>query len=361
MYEELESERFKSLGIIVDVNSKGRMERYLRKFENVENKIKKEFWKNRRTLIIGISGYVGSSLAKKLTSLDADIYGIDKEISNTIQKLIDEGKVEFFGIDDLEKAIEISSPEVIFFEGFDVNSPKEIFENCNLLTNALKSSKKLINDCLKKFCISSSSDVYGFVMGSYEIPIRADMNELRPISLNGFKDVIDENIGKSFFYLNYNSNNYFPISIIRYFNEESVIDVENGPINNSIFSQIAKQVAEILSGKRDEIEIINGSTIRDLCHIRDTVDARLLAGEGYFFDGIVANVCSRNGISVEDFAKLALKEYNLDDVKIIKKEKKKYFLGFDCLIGHPFNFQWKPTKSVIDIIKDSVEYWRGKI
>ena len=38
--------------------------------------MKINFWKNKKILITGINGFVGSNLAKTLTQLGADVHGI---------------------------------------------------------------------------------------------------------------------------------------------------------------------------------------------------------------------------------------------------------------------------------------------
>ena len=38
--------------------------------------IQNKFWKNKKVLITGIDGFVGSNLAKKLIRLEAKVYGI---------------------------------------------------------------------------------------------------------------------------------------------------------------------------------------------------------------------------------------------------------------------------------------------
>ena len=46
--------------------------------------IQNKFWKNKRVLITGIDGFVGSNLAKKLIRLEAKVYGIVQKKKNSL-------------------------------------------------------------------------------------------------------------------------------------------------------------------------------------------------------------------------------------------------------------------------------------
>lgn len=81
-------------------------------------------WKNRRVLITGVSGFVGSYLAKYLLDNGAEVYGIIRRRADwgVPQNLIDRGiygrvkliEADLQDISSLAMALDFSEPDVIF-------------------------------------------------------------------------------------------------------------------------------------------------------------------------------------------------------------------------------------------------------
>lgn len=379
-YESKIIKELKEKGYVLDVDNDEQIKRYQEKFRDQKVEINKKFWKERKVLITGIAGFVGSSLAYKLVELNAEVYGIVRrhaipEYPN-IQELVDKNKIIIYESDlvdsgHLDNIIREIQPEIVFHEAAEsfvptsINAPAYVtHNNCVSTVNVLEALRKFAQH-LNGIYLACSSEEYGFVADINEIPVK-ETNELRPTSLYASTKVFTENVGKSYYY-----SYKLPTLPIRCFNQEGVFNVEKGPARGQRFftSVVTRQVAKVLLGETDKIIIGNPYSIRDFSHIIDTVNAHLLSiekanrGEPY-------NVCSGIGIKTGDFARLALKLYNLEDIPIMIDEKRlrpyERNLGiFDGFIGDNTKFAqktgWKPTKSVIDIIKDSVEYWRKKV
>jgi GDP-4-dehydro-6-deoxy-D-mannose reductase len=222
----------------------------------------------------------------------------------------------------------------------------------NLLEAATKEDKSI-----KGIQLACSSEQYGFVKDISELPVK-ETNELRPTSTYAATKVFTEFIGKSFFY-SYGT----PTVITRTFNQE-------GPRRGPQFftARIGTQVKDVLSGKSDNIVMGNPNSVRDFTHIHDSVRAQILAVERCE-RGQAYNICSGKGITTGDYAKLATKVWNIKvpilvDKKLLRPYERDEAL-FDGFIGDNQKFSektgWKPTQSVVDIIKDGVRFYQDPI
>ena len=75
-------------------------------------KINKNFWKNKKVLIIGSCGFKGKWLVALLTLLKAQIVGINKtKIKNTNYRFY---KSDICDLNSINKIIKFEKPEIIF-------------------------------------------------------------------------------------------------------------------------------------------------------------------------------------------------------------------------------------------------------
>jgi len=234
--------------------------------------------KNKRLLITGGAGYIGSFMVKFLgdkgffpISLDnlsngyksSVLYGdfiegdiADKEL---VKKIIERYKIEY----------------VIHFAGF-ANVKESIEKPKMYMENNFEKSKIFFETCyengVKKIIFSSSCSIYG-------IPKKNPIDEttqLLPISPYGeSKRKAEEALIN--IYKNSEDKKY---AILRYFNVAGA-DIE-GKIGemNAKNGRLIKIAAEVASGKRDKLFIYgtdyptaDGTAIRDYIHVLDLVSA----------------------------------------------------------------------------------------
>jgi CDP-glucose 4,6-dehydratase len=130
------------------------------------NKIDKNFWKYKKVLITGSTGFKGTWLVEFLKNLSCDVYGI----SNTKKRSILDQRKKFFFLNicdksKLYKVINFIKPEIIFHLAAQpivmtsYKKPDDTFNtNINGLINLLEIIKKM--DCVKSTIIVTSDKCY---------------------------------------------------------------------------------------------------------------------------------------------------------------------------------------------------------
>jgi len=358
VYKPMKFERLLSAGNLHDIES---IYRYID--EGVAPS--KAYWVDKRVLVTGLDGMVGSTIADQLISLGAHVSGTVKRHAvhhrPNIQHNLDSGSLKAYEADlcdygrtqDIIRQVE---PHAIFHQAAESFVPSSLEQpgsvvnnNCVSTVNVLEAATKY-DKSLEGIQLACSSEEYGFVKSLDELPISED-RELRPTSTYAVTKVFTEYIGKSYWYM-YRT----PTLMTRCFNQE-------GPRRGPQFftARIARQVSDCISGKADKIVMGNPNAVRDFTHVHDSAAAQILAIEKGV-RGDVYNVCSGIGMTTGYYAKLALMVYGLDvPVYIDKSLLRSYERGdnlFDGFIGSNKKFidqtGWHPKKTVVDIIRDGV-------
>ncbi|MFH0737371.1 MAG: GDP-mannose 4,6-dehydratase [Candidatus Micrarchaeota archaeon] len=359
--------RLKKSAHVIDINH---VEDYENSYKGLKSTIPDPaFWKDRRVLVTGSAGMVGSTIVDILINLGAHVHGTVKRHATqhypNLQHNLETGKLRIYEVDltdynrvtSLLKSIE---PEFIFHQAAEsfvptsIDQPAHVVENnCVSTTNILEAATKE-DKSIKGIQLACSSEQYGFVKDLDELPVK-ETNELRPTSTYATTKVFTEFIGKSYYYT-YKT----PAVMTRTFNQE-------GPRRGPQFftGRIGIQIKDILAGKTDKIVMGNPNSVRDFTHIYDSARAQVLAAETCE-RGETYNICSGYGITTGDYAKLAVAVWKIKaPIMVNKKLLRPYERGealFDGFIGDNKKFRektgWSPTLSVVDIIKDSVRFYQ---
>lgn len=322
------------------------------------------YWKDKRILITGISGFAGSHLAEQLLDLGCEVHGTIRRhavpMHENIEHLRGKTILHEADITSAERIFEILDeirPFAVFHlaaESFIPTSfrePARVAHNNIIGTIKLFEAARRFGNELESVQVACSSEQYGLVDPN-EVPVTEDIkkNPFRPRSVYGISKCATEQIAWL-----YHDSYGVPSIITRGFNHE-------GPRRGIQFvtSVIHRQIVEIMEGKRDKFVIGNPNAIRDFTHVKDTVNAYVITSEKKKY-GEPFNVCSGKGITIANYVTLAK---NLFDIKapVFVDPKRMRPSEVPLLIGRNEKIfketGWRPVRSIIDIIKEGVEYFQ---
>jgi len=302
-------------------------------------------WKNRNVLITGISGFVGSYLAKYLLDQGATVNGLirrraDGTKSKNIRDIEDSVKLiegDMTDITSLALALDQSTPDVIFHLASQSFIPRSFTHRLETLQiNTMGTANLLeairLKDLDPVIVFAGSSEEYGLALSSekqYEIAKRKygviypepkkipelpinEKNPLRPMSPYAVSKVQGEFLMRNYHYC------YGMKAIVsRGFNQEGA-----GRGTMFVTSVITNQVMKLKLGETDKIVIGNVNVFRDWSHVMDVVSGyRLLGEKGKFGD--VYNQGSTRTNSVLSYILLSLKQagWEVEKIKTMKNDK----------------------------------------
>ncbi|MDD1730095.1 MAG: GDP-mannose 4,6-dehydratase [Methanospirillum sp.] len=304
-------------------------------------------WDESRVLITGVSGFVGSYLARNLVDKGANVYGlirrradgaIPKNIAhNNIEDSITyvEGSLE--DLPGLTHAIETAEPDYIFHlaaQSFVPRSFSHPLETAHIngigTMNLLEAVRQ--NEVDPVMLFAGTSEEYGLVISSEEqytllktkygsvfpepsripeLPI-SENNPFRPMSPYATSKVYGE-----FLFRNYFHTYGLKTLVSRSFNHEGA-----GRGNQFVTSVITSQVTQLNHGEIDQISIGNVNACRDWSHIDDIIEGyQLIARKGQHGD--VYNVGSNRTTSVLSYllSSIEASGHTIHAISTVQNEK----------------------------------------
>ena len=303
--------------------------------------------KNKNILITGMSGFVGSRMARVLLDRGANVCGLlrrraDGKVPHNMLRLglgnevqLIEGDLE--SIASIGHAITASEPDVIFHLAAQSFVPRSFVDpNETMLCNCWGTSNLLeairIKDVKPVVVFAGSSEEYGLVLSSDEqyrramerygtifplpermpeVPI-AETNPLRPMSPYAVSKVYGDHLMRNYWY-----SYGIPTVISRAFNHEGA-----GRGNMFVTSVATNQVMKLKFGESDTITIGNVNAFRDWSHVDDVIEGYLLLAEKGKY-GDVYNQGSMRTNSVMSYLLMSLEEagYPVSKIETFKGEK----------------------------------------
>jgi GDPmannose 4,6-dehydratase len=303
--------------------------------------------KNKNVFITGISGFVGSHMAKYLLSEGANVVGLDRRradfsIPQNIKQLRIEKEIRMLDgdardISSIATALDKAKPDIVFhlaaqsFIPRSFSCPGETMEiNCLGTSNLLEAVRnKELNPVI---VFAGSSEEYGLVFVSDfqyqralkmygavfpppiaipELPI-TEVNPLRPMSPYAVSKVYGDYLMR-----NYHTCYGLKTIVSRGFNTEGA-----GRGKMFVTSAITGQVMQFKRGEIGKIVIGNVNAFRDWSHVDDIVKGYcLLAEKGKYGD--VYNQGSQRTNSVLSYLLLSLEcaGYAIDKITTIRGKK----------------------------------------
>jgi GDPmannose 4,6-dehydratase len=261
-------------------------------------------FQNKNILITGVTGFVGSYLAKELINQKANVYGLIRRradgtasknlMDHNIQERINLIEGDLSDISSLAQALDQSNPDYIFHlaaQSFVARSFENSMEtqqiNCAGTSNLLEALR--IKDSDAKVIFAGSSEEYGLVISSQkhlqqaqkeynvifpepveipEVPIK-ETNPLRPMSPYAVSKVYGD-----FLMRNYYHSYGLDTVVSRAFNHEGA-----GRGLMFVTSVITNQIMKLKFNEINKISIGNINAFRDWSHVNDIVQGYLLLAE----------------------------------------------------------------------------------
>lgn len=304
-------------------------------------------WKEKNVLITGISGFVGSHLAKNLSKKESNIFGLirgksDGKITKNLidQKVYDNINLiegDLTDITSIANCLDTSQPDYIFhfaaqsFVPRSFQNPMETQQtNCMGTSNLLEVLR--IKDLNAKVIFAGSSEEYGLVISSEnqfqrakseygsifpepenipELPIK-ETNPLRPMSPYAVSKVYGDYLMR-----NYYHSYGLDTVISRAFNHEGA-----GRGLMFVTSVITNQIMKYKLGELNKITIGNINSFRDWSHVSDIINGYLLLAEKGK-SGEVYNQGSMRTNSVLTYILLGLEQagWKIEKIQSFKGEK----------------------------------------
>jgi UDP-glucose 4-epimerase len=303
-------------------------------------------------VVTGGAGFIGSHLVDKLVELGFSVKVLDNLSSGSLENikhLLARKNIEFIHIDiknyeELKKALR--NVETIFHFAANpevrvstINPEVHFKENIVATFNVLEASR---TSEVREIVFASSSSVYG---EADNIPVPEEA-PVKPVSVYGASKASCENLLHAYSVL-YGLKTL----VLRYAN------IVGPRLRHGIIYDLLIK----LTRNKSELEVLgDGEQIRSYLHVRDAINATLIAWKYIKERYMVLNIGNKDWISVKDVVNIVLRETGLRGIKVIYKpilhgigwlgDVKRIALD----VKRIESLGWKPTMSSENAVADTV-------
>jgi dTDP-glucose 4,6-dehydratase len=274
------------------------------------------FWKEKKVLVTGAEGFIGSNLTEELAKQGAEIrafifynsfgrWGWFDQTEAALSR-----NIEIFpgDIRDPHRINEaVNDQEIVLHLASLIGIPYSYHAPDSYIDTNVKGTLNILNACrsagVKRVIYTSTSEVYGTAL---YVPID-EKHPLQPQSPYSASKIAAENIALSFYY-----SFKLPVSVLRPFNTY-------GP-RQSARAIIPTVISQIYAGKKT-IELGNLTPTRDFNYVKDTANAFIRLAESSKVDGEVFNAGSGKEISMKDLVEL-IRRITGRNVEVVQKQER---------------------------------------
>lgn len=315
-----------------------------------------DFWKGKNVLVTGINGFVGSSVAKRLVSADANVTGIVRDINSNHGDLLARCNIALGSITDyhfLSDVISKNEIDVIFH--FAANSivrisardPMNTYDVNVMGTVALLEAARNVGRC-RSIVVASSDKAYG----DHVVLPYVENFPLIPRNTYDTSKACMDMISRS-----YASNYDMPICVTRCSNIY-------GPGDYNFSRIIPNTVRRILDGKNPVLYSDIKEMEREFIFIDDVVDACIrLAEVAPLHAGVAFNIGGTGPVSIESVVKSIGDIMGVKDafVETIERESSFREIKRQCINADLLNDAtgWNPSVSLFDGLRITVDWYTG--
>jgi len=265
----------------------------------------------KRVLITGVAGFIGSNLADRFLELGANVISVDNLFNGRLENLdtaLKNKNFEFHkgDIRDLNFLLDLFKDiDIVYHQAAFTSVPQSVKmpDNCNDVNvngvlNILNAARRMD---VEKIIFASSSSVYG---DTPTLPKREDMRRL-PISPYGVAKLASEAYMQV-----YHQVYGLKTTSLRYFNVFGPRQ-RDSPYSGVIAIWLGRIIRD-----DDLIVFGDGKNSRDYTYIKDVVQANILAAE-HDAPGEILNIGANLPITLTELGKLMLKITNKEHLNII--------------------------------------------
>ncbi|MCK9265616.1 GDP-mannose 4,6-dehydratase [bacterium] len=315
----------------------------------------KVFWKDKKVLITGYEGFVGSHLTKKLLSLGADVFGIDiiTERKETIltqkdlaQITIIKASVSEYKI--VENIIKENKIQVVFHLAAEAIVGECLKKPLNAFSSNIKGTWNILEVCRQSdtvnCVITASSDK---AYGEQQLPYKEDspLKGQHPYDVSkSCADLLSQSYFQTY---------DLPVAITRCGNIYGPGDYN--------FSRIVPDAVRCAILSREFLIRSNGLFTRDYIFIDDIVEGYIMLAENLNRENLAGeafNFSNEKPISVvelvEEIYRIAKQEPNYKILNEVKCEIKDQYLSSSKAKGI---LKWQPKYTLQDGLKKTILWY----
>lgn len=256
---------------------------------------------DRRIIVTGGAGFIGSNLVKSLISKNNHVIVIDNFSQGSINNLKEikaskNLKIVNADILDESRMLQLTKNIDIIFhlavQCLRVSLGNPFLVNEVNTTGTLNMLWVGYRNKVKKFLYCSSSEVYGTALS---VPMNEN-HPLNPTTVYGASKLQGEIYAKCF-----NDNFGLPTVVVRPFNTYGYNEHFAGPYGEVIprfIARVKNNLQPIIYG--------SGAQTRDFTFVSDTVDGLILAAGSEKLDGQVINIAYGEEVSINEIAKIII-------------------------------------------------------
>jgi NAD dependent epimerase/dehydratase len=315
--------------------------------------------KNKRLLVTGAGGFIGSHLTEVLVSLCAEVrafvhynsrndWGFLEELSPQVKSSINVLSADLRDYQAVKKAT--NEVDIVFHLGasigipYSLEYPSDVVEtNVTGTLNILKAS---LENNVEKIIHTSTSEVYGTAQ---YVPID-EKHPLNPQSPYAASKIAADKLAESFYH-----SYELPVSILRPFNTF-------GP-RQSLRAIIPTIITQLLEGKK--LVVGNLEPRRDFTFISDTVMGFLLLAKKNGVEGETFNLGTKKDITIRDLVFLISKllganqKIEVDKQRIRGNQTEVMQLVSDNSKASEI-LGWQPAYTLEEGLKKTIAWLKGK-
>jgi len=299
--------------------------------------------KNKKILIVGGTGFIGTHLVKKCLDIGLKVtsLSLNKRKKEEVFKKAKYIYADFTKSKLLKKKIKTDFEYIVNLGGYIDHSTHRI-KKTKIIKNHFDSTVNLIllkKKKLKRYIHIGSSDEYGY----NKSPIKEDSNE-NPISPYALAKSMSTNLLLTL----YNNSN-FPVTILRFFLVYGPRQKKDRLIPYVIFNCLNNR----------EILLSHGKQIRDFCYIEDVVEAIILCLKNNKSLGQVFNIGLGKQFSVKQIVKKIIKITGNGKPKFnYFKNKKENLKLYPSIKKINRKLGWKPKISIDEGLRRTVNFFK---